>query len=274
MKIKSINLIGTALVLSLIWNCSKNENLQTGNLSVLLTDKPFPTDLISNAEVTISKVEIRQKDSEGNPFITLMEKDATFNLLELRNGVTASLSDTQIQAGFYDLVRIYVKEARIVLSNNDVVDVKVPSGAQTGIKVFIKPGIEVAGGLTSELLLDFDVSNSFVVLGKMDTAAGIKGFNFKPVIKATNLSTTGSLVGEVTDTTSVLLEGVQISVFAEDTLNTTTFTDTDGKYAVLGLTEGYYDIQAEKEGYVSQKYEDITVISANTTKQNFELVPE
>ena len=44
---------------------------------------------------------------------------------------------------------------------------KVPSGEQTGIKVFIDPGIHVEGGISAELLLDFDLSKSFVMRGKM-----------------------------------------------------------------------------------------------------------
>jgi hypothetical protein len=50
---------------------------------------------------------------------------------------------------------------------------------------------------------------------------GITGFNFKPVIKASNMSTAGTLYGEVTsleEEMTLALEGVQVSVFAADTL--------------------------------------------------------
>lgn len=150
----------------------------------------------------------------------------------------------------------------------------VPSGAQSGLKIFINPSIEVVGGLTAELLLDFDVSRSFVPQGNMDTPAGIKGFNFTPVIKAANLSTAGRLVGNVTDTLVNALEGVTLSVFAADTLNTSTFTDMDGDYAILGLTAGTYNLVAEMEGFTAQTIEDIEIVAANATTQNLEMVPE
>ncbi|MCK5441481.1 MAG: carboxypeptidase regulatory-like domain-containing protein, partial [Maribacter sp.] len=154
-------------------------------------------------------------------------------------------------------------------------DLTVPSGEQTGIKVFIKPGLVVEGGLTADLLLDFDVSKSFVPKGNINDFAGITGFNFKPVIKASNKSTAGTLSGVVTtiqEEAAIGLEGAQIAVFAADTLNTTTFTDETGAYMVLGLDAGSYDVEVELEGYEMQTGEGIEIIAANKTIQDFELV--
>ena len=108
----------------------------------------------------------------------------------------------------------------------------------------------------------------------MDTPAGIKGFNFSPVVKAANLSTAGRLAGNVTDPVSNPLEGVTLSLFADDTLNTSTFTDMDGDYAILGLTAGTYNLVAEREGFSAQTIEDIEIVAANATTQNLEMVPE
>ena len=112
-----------------------------------------------------------------------------------------------------------------------------PSGSQSGIKIFIKPELSVSGGLTSDLLLDFDVSSSFVQ--KSD------GFNFKPVIKASNLSIAGTLLGTITtieQDTIVGVDGAQVAVFIADTLNTTTFSDVDGGYTLMGLEAGSYTV--------------------------------
>lgn len=67
------------------------------------------------------------------------------------------------------------------------------------MKIFIDPSIDVVGGLTAELLLDFDVSQSFVIQGNPAFPADIKGFIFKPTIKAANLSISGRLAGTITD---------------------------------------------------------------------------
>jgi len=274
MKIQRVLFI-TLLVVSLMFqSCVEDNNLSTGTLTVKLTDAPFPHQMIAEANVIISKIEARKtNEMEGeSPFMILSELETSVNLITLTNGITETLVNIEVPVGSYDLIRLYIKEASVVLTDGRIFDLKVPSGSQTGIKVFVKPEIIVVGGLSEDLLLDFDVSKSFVPQGNMNSVSGITGFHFKPVIKAVNLSSTGTLLGEVSDTISNPLNGAQISVYAADTLNTTTFTDSLGNYAVLGLLSGAYQIEAETEGYISQE-EFIEIVKGNNTILNFELVP-
>lgn len=295
MKIKSFVLVLFA-ALAVFIGCTDGDDTHSdmGRLIVQITDAPFPHDLVAEANVTIFKIDARQKeheiemdsgmdgesdsetDGEGNsPFIILMEEEVQINLLELTNGLTERLVNTDVPVGTYDLIRIYVKGVNIVLTDGTTYDLTVPSGEQTGIKVFIKPGLVVEGGLTADLLLDFDVSKSFVPKGGGSDFTGITGFNFKPVIKASNNSTAGTLSGLVTtiqEEVAVGLEGTQVAVFAADTLNTTTFTDETGAYMVLGLDAGSYDVEVELEGYEMQTAEGIKITAANKTIQDFELV--
>lgn len=272
----------------------------TGTLSVQLTDAPFPYELMAEANVTVYKVEARlvdgndmdddsdddsnddsdddmdddSDDDDGSPFITLMEEEIDVNLLELTNGLTQQLAEIDVPAGSYDLIRIYVKGVNVVLTDGTVFNLQVPSGDASGIKVFVDPAITVAGGLSSDLLLDFDVSQSFVAKGSIDTPAGVSGFNFKPVIKASNLSTSGTLSGNVStivEEENVGLEGAQISVIAADTLNTTSFADVDGNYSILGLEAGMYEVVAEMEGYLASDTLSVQIDAANITTQDFVL---
>lgn len=263
-----------------------------GTLSLQLTDAPFPYDLLAEANVTVYKVEARlvdgddnsddmndDSDDNGSPFVTLMEEEIDVNLLELTNGLTQQLADIEVPVGSYDLIRVYVKGVNVVLTDGTVYDLKVPSGYASGIKVFVDPAITVVGGLSSDLLLDFDVSRSFVAKGNINTPAGVNEFNFKAVIKASNLSTAGTLAGNVStveEEMALALEGTQISVFAADTLNTTSFTDVEGNYAVLGLKAGMYEVVAELEGYLTSDTLDIQIDAANVTTQDFilEVDPE
>ena len=137
------------------------------------------------------------RQSEGNPFLILSEEDFVYNLLELQNGITTELVEIEVPTGDYDLVRLYVDSAGIELKDQTEYDLKVPSGSETGIKIIIDPPITVVGGLTTELILDFDVSQSFVVQGNPYTPAGINGFIFTPTIRATNASFAGSIKGTV-----------------------------------------------------------------------------
>ncbi|WP_223826575.1 DUF4382 domain-containing protein [Flagellimonas sp. S3867] len=287
-------LIGLALTLALTFiNCSDDANSNvnsTGKLTVQLTDAPFPFDMVAEANVIVFKLEARKAENDDmddnsddmnsdddSPFITLMEEEIEVNLLDLTNGVTEQLADLDVPAGTYDLLRVYVKGVNVVLTDGRTFDLKVPSGEQTGIKVFIKPGITVAGGLSADLLLDFDVSRSFVAKGNTKTVDGINGFNFKPVIKVSNLSTAGSLTGSVTtleEELQVALEGSQISVLAADTLNTSGFSDADGNYTIMGLEAGSYKVFAELEGYVKSDTVEVQIAAANKTVQDFQLEKE
>jgi hypothetical protein len=273
-----INVMGLALMLVgfLFVACQDEHHSEstTGKLRIQLTDAPFPTDLVAEANVTINKIEIRKaNEDEGNPFITLSEEERSFNLLDLTNGVTAGLVDMEIEAGSYDLIRLHVAEASVVLSDGTTYDLKIPSGDQTGIKVYMEPSLVVAGGLSSDLLLDFDVSKSFVVQGNPNTPAGINGFIFKPVIKASNLSTAGTLAGTVTDSEGVI-DGAQVAIIAADTVYTTSFTDETGAYKILGVDAGTYKVEFAKEGYVTSTVEGVEIVSANITTQDAELSVE
>lgn len=247
----------------------------SGQLKVHLTDAPFPTDLVAEANVTIDKIEIRKaSEDEGYPFITLTEEKMSFNLLELTNGVTASLVDLEVDAGSYDLVRLYVSEASVILSDGTEYGLSVPSGAQTGIKIFIAPALQVAGGLTTELLLDFDVSKSFIVKGDITSSEEIEGFIFKPVIKASNLSVAGKLKGIVSDTSGVSIDGAQVSIIATDTVYTTTFSNEMGSYEIPGIDADPYSVEYAKEGYHPATIEDVVIVEGNATTLNVKLIPE
>ena len=287
-------LMGLLIVLNLFFSgCaedSDDRNLDgMGRLTVRLIDAPFPYEEVAEANVTIFKVELRKADQDGeeddeespengdgNPFITLMEEDVRVNLLTLVNGVSEEIADLEVPAGTYDLVRVYVKDTELVLQNGETYDLKFPSGAQTGIKVFIDPGITVVGGLSEDLVLDFDVSKSFVPRGNINRP-NFNGFIFKPVILASNTSTSGTLTGivsELLDEVETPLEGAQVSVIAADTVYKTGPSEVDGTYAISGILAGSYKAVAEKEGYTSSDTVDIEIAVANKTLQDFLLVVE
>ncbi len=264
------------IIIAALTSCESDDNeAKNGRLIVQITDEPFPHDLVAEANVTINKVEIRSSDAqEGSPYQVLSEDEISLNLLEFNNGVTATLADIYVPVGEYNLIRLFVDKASVVLNNGDVYDLTIPSGAQTGIKMFIEPSMVVAGELTSELLLDVAVSNSFVVQGNPDTPAGINGFIFTPVIRATNLSYTGRLVGVITNQEEMALEGAQVTVFAADTLHTTTFSNLDGYYTVLGLQEGEYDVEVSLREYVTRQIESVEITEAIATVLDVELEAE
>jgi hypothetical protein len=261
----------------MIAGCTKsdyNGPTMPGKLVLKITDDPFNINYVESATVKITKVEIRKAGDgipDGNPFIVVSEDTLTLNLLDLRNGVTSSLPEIEIPQGKYDLIRLYVEQAGLKIKDHpEEFNVKVPSGKQTGIKIFIRPALQVEGGLTSELLLDFDLSRSFVMRGNLAHSAGVNGFIFKPCIRATNISTSGRIAGMVTDTSNVKIKEATVWV-KQDTTIATAIADTLGHYAIIGLPTGIYSVFATKESYDTVSYSGIKVIAGNVTITNFKL---
>lgn len=242
-----------------------------GRLSVKITDSPFDISTVESATVTISKIEMRQKDaSEGNPFLVLTTNPVTVNIFELRNGITEELVNLEVPKGDYDLVRIYVDGGSLKLKNiDDPFNLKFPSGEQTGIKVFIDPVIHVEGGISAELILDFDLAKSFVMRGHNAR----NGFIFKPVIKAVNNSTQGRVEGMITDN-SVQKSGlgdVTLTLIDQGKDTLMALSDSTGHYLIIGVPAGTYSMVASKENYVTASVEGVIVVAGNKSTQNFML---
>jgi uncharacterized repeat protein (TIGR02059 family) len=240
-----------------------------GKLVVKITDDPIDISSVEYAKVTISKIEIRKTGAnEGDPFIDLSMEPATIDLYPLRNGITEELVNLDVPQGDYDLVRLFVDEANLKFTDNaEIFNMKVPSGEQTGIKVFINPVIHVEGGITAELLLDFDLSKSFVMRGH----DAQNGFIFKPVMRATNTSTAGSIEGFVKDNSqdNVGIENVTVSYQKDAVTQVTTTTDASGHYAFAGVPAGSYSMSATKENYNSASAEGVVVYAGTEVTQDF-----
>jgi hypothetical protein len=270
------------LFLLLMLSCQDEE--QTGRIEVKITDDPFPISLIEEASVTITKVEIRaanseeenngessesEADGDESNFIVLFEDSHKAVLTDLRNGVTDALTNLEIPADEYDLIRIQVKDASITLNENINIPVNVPSGEQSGVKVFIKPGIILGGGEAVEVLLDFSLEKSFVPVGEWSNPEDIERFNFKPVIRAVNNSEAGMIKGYIFSAEEPL-GGVLVYV-EEDGQKLATITEEDGSYAILGIQVGAYQITAEKEGYNSMTCAEVEVLAGKATGKDFVL---
>jgi len=154
----------------------------------LLTDAPFPFDLVAEANVMIENVSLK---GTGADSVLLSDAAQPFNLLELQNGVTAPLADLEVAAGTYTQLRLVVGDsASIELKSGDEYRLKIPSGSQSGIKIQLG-NLTLEDGDLAQITIDFDVEDSFVVQGNPETPAGIKGFIFKPVVKTKSVEING-----------------------------------------------------------------------------------
>jgi hypothetical protein len=223
------------------------------HLTVLLTDAPM--DYIESAEVDIGAVILVPADSGAH--ITLSEDgtDGPVNLLELQDAATELLGEADIEAGAYSQLRLIVESASVTLADGYEFtdgtterDLFVPSGAQTGIKLLLGSAdggdegepLVIPPGETM-LVVDFDVSQSFVIQGNPETPAGIHGMHFKPTLRVVVADVAGSIAGSVTtalDSTTRVDSLAVMATFAADTA--TTRTRNDGTYTLSFLAPGSY----------------------------------
>ncbi len=177
-----------ALAAAVAGGCSDTTGTGDVRLTVLLTDAP--TVDLASATVTIGAISILPAD--GAP-IPVTDGAGPHDLLLLQDGVTAILATATIPTDTYLQLRLEVTAASVVLADPFVfvdgstsMDLKVPSGAQSGIKINLSAaggtGIEILDNMV--LVVDFDASESFVIQGNPNTPAGISGVLFTPLLRA------------------------------------------------------------------------------------------
>lgn len=182
--------------------CDSGTGPETAHIKVLLTDAPSTE--LDSAVVWISRVYLQGGEgpepdtidadtlpssgrvdlfnSPGSPLV--------FDLLELRNGVTADLTaEQEVDAGLYQGLRLVVDSARVFLANGSTFEdgstwgsLKVPSGYTSGIKVKLVDVLRAEGDGLLTLTVDFDVDDNFKIIR---TAPGgtVKQVLFTPVLR-------------------------------------------------------------------------------------------
>jgi hypothetical protein len=185
---------GTAALAFAVASCSDDSTgpQGTSHVQVLITDAP--SDYIAEAVIWVSRVYLQGGGEDEAPRVDLFndpDNAAEFDLLELRDGVTAQLTDAEeVDAGTYRQLRLVVDSAWVTLvegasftDGSTTMRLFVPSGAQSGIKVNLASNIEAEEGETTTIVVDFDVDMNFVIQGNPDTPAGITGILFTPVLQ-------------------------------------------------------------------------------------------
>jgi hypothetical protein len=231
-----------------------------GKLSLSLTDAPAPE--YQTVYVTISEIQVHRAGAEEGSWQTILTPNATYNLLDLVNGETAALGVASLPTGTYTQMRLILGDTPdgtenilddphpyanyLITSADEAMELKVPSGFQTGIKLVRT--FEIESGRTVGLVLDFDANRSVVKAGNSGK------WLLKPTIKVIDTLNLAILAGTVTDQSPTAIPGVSVSaqVYNADTDTVTTVastvTDSEGEYFMY-LAPGTYTIVAAADGY-------------------------
>ena len=271
-------MIMTAVVMILtifgLSSCSDSADPpQTGTLRAILMDAPADLQGVESLEVVFREVLVHRSSgadpSDSGWFVilpdTLSEEARTFDLLDLTNGVFATLGEVELEVGRYQQIRIMLESATLVVDGVPQ-NLSIPSGAQTGIKLV--GGFTIEPNVITEIGVDFDVARS---LHESPPASG--NYVLRPTIRLVQTTLSGTITG------TVLPTGIGAVLYAlvpanGDTATTTLADPATGGYVLPGLLAGTYDVRAEAVGYDSSTRTGVVVTAgADTPNVDFELVP-
>lgn len=238
------------------------EQQPTGQAKVVLTDAPA-----SEAEaltVAFGRIELIPADDTEAEAAVIAESGGSFDVLTLRNGTLADVGAADVPVGTYAQVRVIVDEATIdVGDGNDPYDVFVPSGAQTGLKINLDPPFVVEEDSSSTVILDFDADRAVV-----ETPAGSNNYNLVPTgIRAVAQAEAGTVTGSVIDEMALPVAFATVKVYRTGNTDvvTSTTTEADGGFQLVGLLEGSYDLEIALDGYLTLLVPGVSVKAGSLT---------
>lgn len=252
----SILLMMSLVVGLLLTGCDVNDNEGSGTMRVALTDAPGD---YSAVNIEIHQVLVKKSDEEGDEnaetenmddkeleesgWKVIFNDTLIVNLLDYQNGKTLPLGEVELEAGRYEQIRLVLgDENTVTLTEGGTFDLKTPSGQTSGYKLIVNADIEE--GEVYDLVIDFDAHRSIVARGNGE-------FNLKPVLRTVELDNTGSISGVITP---VEANPYIYTVADGDTIGTV--ADADGKFTIMGLYQGTYNITFDVD---DESYADSTI---------------
>ncbi len=196
-------------------------------------------------------------DGDGG-WIVIPITETTFDLLQLRNGVSASLGISEnVPVGHYDQIRLVLGSGSNVVVDGVTHPLTVPSGMESGIK--INGEFDVVEGETRELLLDFDAARSIHVTGNGK-------YMLRPVIRLVQGGIVPVTPGAIHGALAPPTEAEIVAQIGDETFATAA-ADTAGVFTLAGLAPGTYDVKIDVAvGYRDTTLTGIVVTSGQTTE--------
>ena len=241
-------------------------------------------DGIASAIVTIDRAELMP----GHVAVSLSSTE--IDLLALDGDVTVGIGSVPTPLGSYEQLRLIVSDIDVFLENGTELEelpARVPSGPQTGIKIDFAEPVAVGPGDVVDLIVAFNVSESFVFQGPPTDPISVL---FRPVIHVSTSDEAASIGGQVTvsrpgggDPVTVDVKVVASaggtpvdSVIVPVSLDAAAISGT-GDYLLRFLQLGEeYTVAAVATGYPNVMVtgtNPVTAVAGLSTGPNFTLAP-
>lgn len=192
---RAANLLLPAICAVLLAACGGGSDAtsSSGALSLKITDAPV--DSADAVVVVFTGVEL--KPQNGPAFSVDFSTPKSIDLYALQGGVTRDLLDNQtVPAGQYEWLRLKVRtddtasDASYIEIDGAVYNLRIPSGAQTGLKL-VRSFTVAQGGVTG-FVIDFDLRKSIVA-----PPGQSPNMLLKPVLRIFDELQTGTIAGRV-----------------------------------------------------------------------------
>jgi hypothetical protein len=244
----------------------------TGTLNVSMTDAPACG--FNEVNVTVNMVRVHQSANVGDNasgWVDIPVTPTKINLLDLTNGVMASLGQTTLPVGRYTQLRLVLDRntggtmANSVVSSTGggEVELTTPSAATSGIK--LNGNIEVTENNTTDIALDFDACKSIVKRGN-------GAYNLKPVIRIIPMATAGTISGYVDPAVAVANKPV-VSAQLNGEIIRSTVPNADGSFSLYPIAAGNYDVVVTADAHASDVITTVPVTASTTTELGTQTSP-
>ena len=262
MKQKHVGILFPSLaLLALIFTlnaCKKSDTASSGpsSMKIYLTDAPADYQAVW---IDVQQVMVKgSSDTSGNDWVAVpLLNPGRYNLLDLRNGKDTLLGGVDLPAGKISQIRLILGPSnQLVLNDGTTVDLKTPSGQESGIKLNVDADLK--SGIPYELVLDFDAARSIVKAGNSGQ------YILKPVIRTFAKATGGAIQGVVLPSSA---NAHVMAISGTDTLGA--IPDASGAYKFWGVPAGNYSLTFSADstsGFQSTIMNNIAVTVGNTTK--------
>src|ERR1043165_5833751 len=175
---------------------------ETGPLSLGVTDAPV--DDASSVVVQFSGVAFKRAGAAAESVQNLTPSPRQLDLLQYQEGRAALLLDgVTLPAGDYEWIRLVVdndtgvRDSYIVLTDGSECELRVPSGAESGLK--LNRGFTLPADGSVALTIDFDLRKSIhAPPGQRGSAAACtQGYLLRPTLRIVRDAEVGAIAGNV-----------------------------------------------------------------------------
>lgn len=182
--------------MGLLAGCGSSNTSSTGTFSLGITDGPVD----SATKVVVEFTGVSIKPADGEALVFDFETPKSIDLLQLQG--TASdglLTDEVVASGNYEWIRLHVNatqddvmDSYMEMNDGSMIELYVPSGGQTGLKLV--NGFTIAAGGSADFTIDFDLRKSITNPGGMPSAI------LKPALRIVDNTVVGSIEGTIEET--------------------------------------------------------------------------